>query len=817
VESPSIQERDVFIAALQLESRAQRQAYLDRACATDPALRRQVEALLEAHDRAGNFLQEPVLGSVAAAALRDGPALPPPGALSPSRTGPRPEPSGETQDGATEIEPPSLEFLAPPQQPDELGRLGHYRVLRLLGQGGMGLVFLAEDAQLQRPVALKVMRPELAANAEGRQRFLREARAAAHVRSDHVVTIHHVEQEGNMPYLVMEVLHGQSLAEALEQRGRLPLGLCLRIARQTAEGLAAAHTVGLMHRDVKPSNVFLESRGQGTGDRGQSIAFLSPVPCPLSPVRVKLLDFGLARAHTSPQITRDHVIIGTPSYMAPEQAAGRPLDARCDLFSLGAVLYHMLTGQQPFPGDDVLAVLSSLANVTPPPAASLVPGLPAGVAHLLDRLLAKEPAGRPASAAEVANTLLALEKEAAGLAPSAGKLPEPPGAEATAVLPRPAAPRVRWRRRLVLAGGLGLIVLLAGLFGTVLIGVLHGRHEAPVRDEPDAAIAPAVLPIREFTLSGHGSQVQGLTFTADSRTLVSAEYWGGQVIYWDMERRVRRDGLSTARLGQLDAFAVDPHGHWLAIGLQSEIRLIHFGEHLAVGVLQGHTGRVTQLAFLKDGRTLLSTGYDGSIRRWDVKTQKQGTQLRAPGRRLDCFDAWEDGRGTMYLAYGGPNFVGVETVQLERPPADERPMLNDLRIAGTEDVQLERLSFQPLGVALSPDGTRLACPSSALREGDVALWQLPRTYLGVLRGATPPRGVAFTPDGKYVVVAGPDTTRIYEAAGGKQVAQVEHSQKAVSLAVSPDGQWLAVGTLKGPIRVWHLPSLLVPPGQVQVG
>jgi hypothetical protein len=449
-------ERDVFIAALQKKSRAQRQEYLDEACGGDEALRRDVEALLAAHERAGSFLQGPVFFHLGAAVGDPGhPDLAQPAAggdrerdapraeTTSPRTGSAREKSTETQGGATEPEPPYSGPLSPPQGPDELGRLGHYRVLRLLGQGGMGTVFLAEDARLQRPVALKVMRPELAANPEGRQRFLREAQAAAHVRSDHVVTIYHVDQEGDLPYLVMEVLHGQSLAEALEQEGRLPLGQCLKIARETAEGLAAAHACGLIHRDVKPGNVWLE------GPAG----------------RVKLLDFGLARARTGPLITQRHVILGTPAYMAPEQAAGQPLDARCDLFSLGAVLYHMLTGQRPFAGDDVLAVLSSLANVTPTPAASLVPGLPAGVAELLDRLLAKGPAGRPESAAEVARTLLALEQGAAGAAPLADKLPR--------------------RRLLALAGALGVVGLAAGLLVAALSGAFRDRPRLP---DPDPGV-----------------------------------------------------------------------------------------------------------------------------------------------------------------------------------------------------------------------------------------------------------------------------------------------------------------------------------------
>ena len=424
-------ERDVFIGALQIDSRARRQTYLDRVCEGDEFLRRQVEALLATHDRAGNFLESPILDSTG---------------TSPSEH--RVEASAiSTSIDATcwsethvDAEPASLTFLAPPREPDELGRLGHYRVLRLLGQGGMGLVLLAEDPRLQRSVALKIMRPELASNADGRQRFLREARAAAKVHSDHVVTIHHVDQEGDLPYLVMEVLRGQSLAALLEEKGRLPLPECLRVARETVEGLAAAHASGLIHRDVKPGNIWLE---ESTG-------------------RVKLLDFGLARARTDPGITQRHIILGTPAYMSPEQASSLPLDGRSDLFSLGAVLYQMLTGRRPFPGDDVMAVLGSLANSSPPPASDFVPGLPAGVADLLDRLLAKDPARRSASASEVASEILALEKN---------------GASPSRIQSNPK------RRHLALAG-------IVGLVGAAILLVVLAATGA-FRSQPIGAVAPA--------------------------------------------------------------------------------------------------------------------------------------------------------------------------------------------------------------------------------------------------------------------------------------------------------------------------------------
>ncbi|MBL9124591.1 MAG: transporter substrate-binding protein [Planctomycetaceae bacterium] len=288
---------------------------------------------------------------------------------------------------------PLFEFLGPPSAPGDLGRLGDYRVLRVLGEGGMGLVFEAEDSHLQRRVALKVLRPELAANAMLRDRFIQEARSAASIPHDHIITIFQVGQHNNIPYLAMEFLHGETLDDRLKREGRLSIAETVRLGRQAALGLAAAHTRGLIHRDIKPANLWLESSPEG------------------GPSRVKILDFGLARAAgSSAQLTSTGLIVGTPTYMSPEQARGLTLDPRTDLFSLGTVLYRTISGQLPFAGSDALAVLTSLAIQEAPPLEELVPEIPQGLAKLIHRLLAKDRELRPATAAQVADLLGRLEQ-----------------------------------------------------------------------------------------------------------------------------------------------------------------------------------------------------------------------------------------------------------------------------------------------------------------------------------------------------------------------------------------------------------------------
>jgi serine/threonine protein kinase len=270
----------------------------------------------------------------------------------------------------------------------ELVRLGGYRILRMLGKGGMGVVYEAEDDALGRRVAVKVMKSEIAASPHARQRFLREARAAASIDSEYVCPIYVVGEANGVPFIAMPLLRGETLASRLAREKPLPVAEATRIGREAALGLAAAHDAGLVHRDVKPGNVWLEER-------------------PGSPPRVRLLDFGLARGGADNRLTISGEVMGTPAYLSPEQARGQHVDARSDLFSLGVLLYEMTTGKRPFAGDDVIASLTSLALDTPEPPASLSPEVPAALSDLILRLLEKSPEDRPTSAADVALALAA--------------------------------------------------------------------------------------------------------------------------------------------------------------------------------------------------------------------------------------------------------------------------------------------------------------------------------------------------------------------------------------------------------------------------
>lgn len=401
----------LFLTVLAMESPAERAAFLDQVCGDDAPRRRRIEALLRAYDDAGSFLEHPA-----------------------------------TPVGTAD----NFDFLEPADKAGCIGRLGYYEVIDVIGRGGMGIVFRALDPRLNRIVAIKVLAPELAANPLARRRFLREAQAAAAVSHPHVVTIHAVD-EAKLPYLVMECIVGQSLQQKLDQVGPLRLTEILRIGSQIAEGLAAAHRQGLIHRDIKPANILLENGVE----------------------RVKITDFGLARAADDAAITRTGEVSGTPQYMSPEQAHGDKVDPRSDLFSLGCVLYAMCTGRSPFRADSVAAAIRRVCDDTPRPIAEINAEIPVWLIDLVDILLAKQPEERFQTAEEVAvaleKCLVRVQRPGDSSPPTASRIEEPRHMPANAAV----APSSYGLSDVTYAPGTAAIVLFlgqvlfAGAFGLV--------------------------------------------------------------------------------------------------------------------------------------------------------------------------------------------------------------------------------------------------------------------------------------------------------------------------------------------------------------
>jgi eukaryotic-like serine/threonine-protein kinase len=312
----------------------------------------------------------------------------------------------------------------------------HYRIVGKLGKGGMGEVYAAEDTKLQRRVALKLLPPEVAADPERLQRFQREARAIAALNHPNVVTIYSVEETGGVQFLTMELVEGKTLGDLIPEGG-LPLDELLRLGLPLVDAVAAAHRQGIVHRDLKPANVMLASDG-----------------------RLKVLDFGLAKlkpgvadsaASTTTHLameslTTPHAIVGTAAYMSPEQAEGRPVDQRSDIFSLGVLLYEMACGRRPFGGDTVFSVISSIIKDTPPRLSDVNRHVPPTLDRIVTKALAKDPAERYQSAVELGNALQEVQQQTA-----AGRILR--GVVWTLA-------RSRWTVRLAVAAG--LVALVAG-------------------------------------------------------------------------------------------------------------------------------------------------------------------------------------------------------------------------------------------------------------------------------------------------------------------------------------------------------------------
>jgi tRNA A-37 threonylcarbamoyl transferase component Bud32 len=654
-------ERDIFLNALERDDPAARAAYLDAACAGQPALRRRVEELLRRHREDTAFLNVPVMEQLAAAEE-------------------------------------SIAFLGQPAEPGSLGRLDRYEVLELVGRGGTGVVLKARDTKLQRVVAVKLLARQLAASDTARQRFVREAQAAAAVRDDHVVAIYEVHDGGPYPYLVMEYIAGVTLEDVI-RRGTPPdLREILRIGSQVARGLAAAHAQGLVHSDIKPANILLENGVQ----------------------RVRITDFGLARAAARP--AERGVIAGTPLYMSPEQARGEPTDHRSDLFSFGSVLYALCTGRPPFQGDTAVEVLRRVCEDRPRPIRESHPGVPEWLCGLIGKLHAKEPGDRYATAREVADLLghqLALAQQ-----------PSPAGS----------------RRRRWWWFGAGLAVVLLAAVAVAEFAARAKSWNRPESGDPPGEAAPsryagpvASLALRRedippalLTLAGGGDPAQAPPELA--------------AVLGDKE-------FLLPRVGAVQWMQQSPDEKTLAVPLDGDVVIFEVPTGKYLRTLTGPGGRVVCVSFSRDSRL---PGHSGVVH--GLTFSPDGTRLAAGGEdrtvHLHGLANGDSRKFTMPAAVTDVTFSSDgRTLAAVGDAPDGAVRLWDLDTG--QETTLEGHTGPVRGMAIAPAAPLLA---SCAEDGTVRLWE--RTAgesrartIDLGRFPSGVRAVAFTPDGRYLVTA----------------------------------------------------------------
>jgi WD40 repeat protein/tRNA A-37 threonylcarbamoyl transferase component Bud32 len=687
-------EREIFLTALD-EAPAARAAYLEAACAGRPALRQRVEQLLRSHQEADTFLNVPAMEQVAAAEA-------------------------------------SLAFLAPSRARGGLGRLDHYEVLEIVGRGTTGVVLRARDTKLLRIVAIKALAPRLAASATARQRFVREAQAAAAVRDDHVVAIHAVSDDGPVPYLVMEFVSGMTLQERINQTGPLELAEILRVGMQLAKGLVAAHAQGVIHRDIKPANILLENGVQ----------------------RVKITDFGLAWIADGTPPTSGTLVAGTPAFMSPEQARGEPTDPRTDLFSLGSVLYTLCAGRPPFAAETTAAVLKVVCERAAPPVSQLNPLIPDWLEALIGQLHAKRASERTATAREVADVLsaqlarlqLPIHSQSAGQGH--------PGSPVAAV-----SRRARFRVAVVLA---------ALLFAVGALAIVLNQRWAhrPTTDaggpEPSHATGPvepvdlrreAISPIM-LTLAGAGDPAKApaelVAVLGDGRFLMP-------------------------RIGQTAWMAASPDGKLLAVPLDGDVVLFDLSTGEYLRMLPGPGGRVFHLAFSRNSQLLATStrneGEGGSVRVWDMVAGRELFTNPMPGPKVSCAAAFSADGQRLFTESDGR--MHIQDAHSGRSVGDQE--LNPKGIASID---------------VSPDGRRLAVALYYGKSVKIFDWQGDKlAEIRTLAGHSSPVTVAvYSPDGKLLASGDESGFRLWNADTLEELGTM--ATPAEQLAFAPDSRSL---------------------------
>ena len=719
-------------------------------------------------------------------------------------------------------------------------RLGTYEIMGFLGRGGMGTVYRARHTKLDRVVALKVLPPGLLSNADTIARFEGEIRALGSLDHPNVVRATDADDDDGYHYFAMDYVPGIDLARLSKQAGPLPVADACELIRQAAEGLEYLNQRGIVHRDIKPANLML---CPGLKEHGDADCTQQTACCTESPL-VKILDLGLARLRQwrdeHDPITSTGQLLGTLDFMAPEQLDdSREVDIRADIYGLGATLYKLLTGKTPYVGGSHLHTLRALATESPPSVGSHLPDLPAPLVAAVDRMLAREPAARVDTPAQVAEALAPFVEGADPCAlvrqikrPCSDDSPSSESSDAEQVAPTLAADPTKSfdddRIRVASADSAGAVRAAAGrrrplafafiALITIVIAVAVVNHliKAPDGELPkpgsvadkdaardtkdpeitldDPAITQSDLPLVK-TFQGTTGPVQSLAFTADGSALVSSDR-GGAVRIWDVESAVQRN--SRADLEPVIAVAVSPDQRLIAAGTIGQgITVIQMSDADTVRTMADDMRHVLDLDWSPDGRWLLASDYGGSAIAWDMEQEGEAKRLVEPGGRVESVRFSRN--GATALVAGVQHGLSVWNV----------PQWS-LRVEIADGYSV---------ADISPSGDRVATRGIVF---DTATGETVTSY----EASRFPVGTTFTPDGRHIISC--ETAfalAIVEVATAQVVARIEMSTSCMdAVAVSPDGKYMVtagglaydsqtkdfVDSGDYTIRMWRLPETVWP-------
>ena len=631
-----------------------------------------------------------------------------------------------------------------------------YEIVTELGRGGMSVVYQARQRGLNRLVALKRIRDGARAGAEQRQRFRTEAEAIARLQHPNIVQIFDVGEEDGSPFFSLEFMDGGNLAAKLGGTPQ-PARTAAQLVATLARAMQAAHAQGIIHRDLKPANILLRSLAtedtENTEQRGScGLSFWVSSVASAAQFVPKISDFGLAKLLTGIHgvETQSGAVIGTPSYMAPEQAQGKvkAIGPATDIYALGAILYELLTGRPPFRAETALETLHQVQTVEPVPPSRLQPQLPRDLETITLKCLAKEPARRYPTAGDLAEDLRRwlegrpIQARRVGVAERAG----------------------RWcRRNPMLAGAIGaasLFLVLGTLVSSLLAVYAFGEARRADRE---------AVSVRE------AKQFSDRRYYASEMKLANLDYVAGQV---DLAQQRLQKFEPQAAVGQVgDGRYGDPDlrgFEWYYLQRLCQLEL---------HTLQGHAGQVMGVAFSPDGCRLASANRDGTVRVWNTATNQELLTLKTHTGPAWSVAFSPDGRRLASAGQDGTvRMCDVATGQL---------------------VTLGTHAGQVWCVAFSQDG-RLA---SAGQDGIVQVWNTATGQkLPTLEGHTGDVfGVAFSPDGRLASAGKDRTVRVWDAAGSQKLLPLQgHTGEVLAVAFSPDGRWLASGggRPEGIVRVW---------------